>query len=307
MKNIQLVLLIAFFGLASADIIINKSKRCECSSFIKSECDKWYDCKWNESSCLKKECSDYATEDKCTGDCQWKGGKCIDVKKECENMPTEESCSNMAGCGWKDNKCIEFTQCSDFIVTKAERCSVLQGENGERCQAKGVSVTTLFYKHLAVAAGFQCENKVYVDCSKFVTEATCKGVATATAKCQWKSDGKCYAFELKTCRDADGFNQMCDPKYCKKDGQICVNKACSDITIQAQCMSLPKIDSSKSTLCKWGADNKCAIATDATHLNEQTCNDVTFGSYHWVTDTCQQCSSNWILSIMSLIILVVLI
>lgn len=46
-------------------------------------------------------------------------------------MPTEESCSNMAGCGWKDNKCITFTQCSDFIVSKPERCNVLRGEDDE--------------------------------------------------------------------------------------------------------------------------------------------------------------------------------
>lgn len=69
MKYIQLVFLIAFFGFASAEIVLNKLKRCECPSFIKTECDKWYDCKWNETSCLKKECKDYSTEDKCTGDC----------------------------------------------------------------------------------------------------------------------------------------------------------------------------------------------------------------------------------------------
>ena len=44
MKNIQLVFLIALFAFASADIVIYKSKRCECTSFIKSECDKWQIC-----------------------------------------------------------------------------------------------------------------------------------------------------------------------------------------------------------------------------------------------------------------------
>lgn len=79
---------------------------------------------------------------------------------------------------------------------------------------------------------------------------------------------------------------MCDPKYCKLDGTNCVERTCADITTQATCTSLPKVGDASSTLCKWGADNKCAAAPDTAFLTESTCNDVTFGTYHWATTKC---------------------
>lgn len=61
-------------------------------------------------------------------------------------------------------------------------------------------------------------------------ESACKGDASATAKCAWKSDNKCHPFELKKCSDADGFKDKCDPKYCKLSGTSCVERTCADIT-----------------------------------------------------------------------------
>ncbi|CAD8075993.1 unnamed protein product [Paramecium primaurelia] len=197
----------------------------------KDECNRQYECGWNETNCQKK----------------------MMEKQEfnCEYITSYESCvrlyDNTNSCTWEHNKCISISKCSeinDFMQCRNSRLK-------EKCQlvinGKSSSMEKQYFYYGDLFDEYECRakdckyNLLSLQCPNFVNGRRCFQYFGECTQCS-------YFTNKKTCLE---------PNQCTWENGNCRNILCSDLKGKEQCQSKPFCQfNDKNLLCETRIDNK---------------------------------------------------
>ncbi|CAK62877.1 unnamed protein product (macronuclear) [Paramecium tetraurelia] len=219
---------------------------CDCTQLLlQSECNNSPNCKWANDQCIKLQCSEYLSQQKC---------------------------AQIQGCFW--NALIIPSLCQPY-----DNCEEILEKNYSTCIASSIYCPGSKDGHCLSQSGLSTCSELFNN--KPIQPSICYNSIGKDGYCTY-SNSACQS--VSQCSDFQTF-ELCNQFYrtCIWQKQVCQIKKCEDYYTQSSCSYVySSINEANINICAWNQDTKkCNIFYNSINYDINSCYIQSGRTHHW--------------------------
>ncbi|CAD8187197.1 unnamed protein product [Paramecium octaurelia] len=219
------------------------------------------------------DCTQLLLQSECNNspNCKWANGKCIKV--QCSEYTSQQKCAQIYGCFWNaliiPSLCQPYSNCEEILEKNSSTCIASSiycpgSQDGHCLSQSGLSTCSELFNNKPIQPSI-CYNSIGKDgyCTYEPGNRTCTNVS----QCSGQLTDVCNQFY----------------RTCIWNNNMCQNKQCEDYQTQSSCTYVySSINEANINICTWNEDtNKCKNFDNSIYFDINSCYIQSGRTHRW--------------------------